>query len=97
MSDKLVERLREAFVDLDDLNDAATRIEELEERLEAATDDAKEAEAYAGELEAKMAKAVEEAEKYQHAFAAQSRKLQAVLHIEGVRAALAELTGGKDE
>ncbi len=49
------------------------------------------------ELEAKLAKAVEEAEKYQRAFAAQSRKLQAVLHIEGVRATLAELTGGKDE
>ena len=36
---------------------ARDRIEELEERLKAATDDAKEAEAYAGELEAKLAKA----------------------------------------
>lgn len=44
-------------------------------------------------LEAKLAKAVEEAEKYQRAFAAQSRKLQAVLHIEGVRATLAEIKG----
>lgn len=35
-----------------------SRIEQLEERLEAATDDAKEAEAYAEELEAKLAKAV---------------------------------------
>lgn len=38
---------------------AYDRIEELEERLKAATDDAKEAEAYAEELEAKLAKAVE--------------------------------------
>jgi hypothetical protein len=38
---------------------AADLIEELEERLKAATDDAKEAEAYAEELEAKLAKAVE--------------------------------------
>lgn len=36
---------------------AYDRIEELEERLKAATDDAKEAEAYAEELEAKLAKA----------------------------------------
>lgn len=43
--------------------------------------------------EAKLAKAVEEAEKYQRAFAAQSRKLQAVLHIEGVRTTLAEIKG----
>lgn len=33
MSDDLVKRLREAFVDLDDLNDAADRIEELESKL----------------------------------------------------------------
>ena len=45
------------------------------------------------ELEAKLAKAVEDSEKYKHAFAAQSRKLQAVLHIEGVKATLAELKG----
>ena len=38
--------------------DMMTRIEQLEELLEAATDDAKEAEAYAEELEAKLAKAV---------------------------------------
>jgi hypothetical protein len=35
----------------------ADRIEELEERLKAATDDAKEAEAYAGEMEAKLEQA----------------------------------------
>ena len=35
------------------------RIEQLNERLTAATDDAKEAEAYAEQLEAKLAKAVE--------------------------------------
>lgn len=34
--------------------EAKDRIEELEERLKAATDDAKEAEAYAGELEAEL-------------------------------------------
>lgn len=44
---------------LDVLEAAEARIEELEERLKAATDDAKEAEAYAEELEAKLAKAVE--------------------------------------
>lgn len=49
------------------------------------------------ELEAQLKAAVGEAEKYQRAFAAQSRKLQAVLHIDGVRATIAELTGGKDE
>lgn len=37
----------------------ADRIEELEELLKAAQDDAKEAEAYAEELEAKLARAVE--------------------------------------
>ena len=45
------------------------------------------------ELEAKLAKAVNEAEKYRYAFSAQSRKLQAVLHIDGVRTTLEELTG----
>ena len=49
------------------------------------------------ELEAKLKTAVEEAEKYQRAFVAQSRKLHAVLHIDGVRTTLIELTGGKDE
>jgi hypothetical protein len=39
--------------------DCKGRIKELEERLEAATDDAKEAESYAEELEAKLAKAVD--------------------------------------
>jgi hypothetical protein len=45
------------------------------------------------DLEAKLAKAVEDAEKWRYAFAAQSRKLQAVLYIEGVKAVLAELEG----
>lgn len=59
MTDDLVKRLRDA----DEYNgkhyvrdplhkQAADRIEQLEERLKAATDDAKEAEAYAEELEA---------------------------------------------
>lgn len=38
---------------------AAARIEALSEQLAGARDDAKEAEAYVGELEAKLAKAVE--------------------------------------
>lgn len=48
------------------------------------------------DLEAKLAAAEAEAKKYKHAFAAQSRKLQAVLHIEGVKATLAEIKGGND-
>lgn len=48
------------------------------------------------ELEAKLAKAEENVEKYKYAFAAQSRKLQAVLHIEDVHTTLAELKGGKE-
>ena len=40
-----------------DLKAALDRIEELEERLKAAQDDAKEAEAYAEDMEAKLAKA----------------------------------------
>lgn len=43
------------------------------------------------EAKIKLAIAVEDAEKWRYAFAAQSRKLQAVLYIEGVRAVLAEL------
>jgi hypothetical protein len=39
--------------------DRSERIEQLNERLTAATDDAKEAEAYAEQLEAKLTKAVE--------------------------------------
>jgi hypothetical protein len=45
------------------------------------------------DLRAKLAKAVEDAEKWRYAFAAQSRKLQAVLYIEGVKAVLAQLEG----
>jgi hypothetical protein len=48
------------------------------------------------DLETKLAAAEAEAKKYKHAFAAQSRKLQAVLHIEGVKATLAEIKGGND-
>ena len=49
------------------------------------------------DLEAKLAAAEAEAKKYKHAFAAQSRKLQAVLHIEGVKATLAEIKGESHE
>ena len=72
MTDReLIKRLREAdsynkkYYALDPLHkEAADRIEELNERLTAATDDAKEAEAYAEQLEAKLAKAVEALEYY---------------------------------
>jgi biopolymer transport protein ExbB/TolQ len=69
MSDDLKERLRDGLRDKKsmwlDKYEAADRIEELEERLKAATDDAKEAEAYAEQMEnvlirkkAKLAKAM---------------------------------------
>ena len=54
MSDDLVKRLRNVEFwqsDCDVRMQAAARIEELEERLQAAIDDAKEAEAYAAEME----------------------------------------------
>jgi uncharacterized coiled-coil protein SlyX len=63
MSDDLVKRLRETThmyqADCELKMKCADRIEELEERLKAAQDDAKEAEAYVEELEAKLEKAVE--------------------------------------
>jgi len=77
--------------------EAADRIEELIEQLEAARADAKEAEAYAEELEAKLTKTEEDAARWLQAFSAQSRKLQAVLHIDGVKEALAELKGARNE
>ena len=63
MTDNLAERLRNwehVYPEDEDKPEgslyleAAERIEELEERLKAAQDDAKEAEAYAEELEAKL-------------------------------------------
>ena len=54
MSDDLVKRLRNVQfwqADCDVRMQAAARIEELEENLRAAIDDAKEAEAYAAEME----------------------------------------------
>ena len=97
MSDDLVKWLRDlgdhAAFESHMHHTAADRIQELEAQRKKTY----EALLKVTRLEAKLAKAVEEAEKYQQAFAAQSRKLQAVLHIDGVRATLAELTGGKDE
>jgi hypothetical protein len=60
MSDDLIKRLRawDGSPFDDDASEAADRIEQLNERLTAATDDAKEAEAYAEQLEAKLTKAV---------------------------------------
>ena len=58
--DNLVEPIRGALEALISKGDAmADRIEELEALYEAAKHDAQEAEAYAEELEAKLAKAVE--------------------------------------
>jgi len=58
MTDDLVKQLRSKIIYHPDaaiwMLEAADRIEELEERLKAATDDAKEAEAYAEELEAEL-------------------------------------------
>jgi len=58
MSDDLIARLRDAVNGEHDMTphgadvlQAAARIEELEELLQAAIDDAKEAEAYAAEME----------------------------------------------
>lgn len=95
------ERLRaEQCADsIEELEDEIERLnKELRERAMSefsALSQAQEAYEAQVELEAKLAKAVEEAEKYQHAFAAQSRKLQAVLHIDGVRTTLAELEANK--
>jgi hypothetical protein len=58
MSDDLIKRLRDEHLPMT-RNEASDRIEQLNERLTAATGDAKEAEAYAQELEAKLTKAVE--------------------------------------
>lgn len=71
MTDDLVKRLRAVSFDLgvpsttrldsDVIRQAADLIEELEEHLKAATDDAKEAEAYAEELEAALKKLMHKA------------------------------------
>jgi len=62
MADNLVKRLRNVQfwqAGCDVRMQAAARIEELEENLRAAIDDAKEAEAYAAEMEARLAKAMQ--------------------------------------
>ena len=78
----------------------------LEERLEAAQQDAKEAEAYAEELERKLAKAVgaleriEDASKYFGNCPEATETTVRYAHETTrrlARATLAELTGGKDE
>ena len=66
---------------------AADRIEELEERLEAAENDAKEAEAYAAELESKLAKVI----------AAWKSADGASEWWAAMHEAIAGLKGGKDE
>lgn len=47
------------------------------------------------DLEAKLTVAVDDAEKWKLAFSAQSRKLQAVLDIPGVRETLAQIKGNE--
>jgi hypothetical protein len=68
MSDDLVKRLRSKIIVHTDaavwMLEAADRIEELEERLKAATDDANEAETYVAEMEAKLEKAMKTLEFY---------------------------------
>ena len=100
-----------ASFEVEECIEAADRIEALTEQLAAAEDELEmqEQEACMMEndylklekerdaLEAKLAAAEAEAKKYKHAFAAQSRKLQAVLHIEGVKATLAEIKGESHE
>lgn len=98
-------RLRLEAAHANDTADAAIeRAKELEAKLpeqiewvKRLADDLIAAEGREARLKDKLAKAVEDAEKYARAFAAQSRKLQAVLHIEGVKGTLAELTGQNDD
>jgi Lar family restriction alleviation protein len=71
----------------------ADRIEQLNERLTAATDDAKEAEAYAEQLEAKLTKAVEALRKLDRRNDSLDTFDNAVHEI--VSTALAELEGGE--
>ena len=65
------------------------RIKGLEELLWAAENDAKEAEAYAGELEAKLARALEGLDKIQLGYYGRAAAI--------ARTTIAELTGGNDE
>lgn len=106
MSD-LVKRLRDVNGGWasDEALAAADRIEELEERLKAATDDAKEAEDYAGELEAKL-KWVEVDLRVINALDPEASMdgcsrytLTTIVGLMGGKArdALAKLTGGKNE
>ena len=73
--------------------EAKDRIEELEERLKAATDDAKEAEAYAGELEAKLAWAMEGLPQMKSDL--ENSDYNSAYHV--CKHILEQLTGGKDE
>jgi hypothetical protein len=59
MSDDLTRCLWKGVADLEQQQEAADRIEELEERLKAARDDANEAETYAAEVEDNLAKAMD--------------------------------------
>ena len=73
------------------------RIKQLEERLEAATDDAKEAEAYAGELEYKLAKAVEALGEAIYLLDPDEEDIAKKTGLHRIVTTYAELTGGKDE
>jgi predicted nucleic acid-binding Zn-ribbon protein len=78
---------------IDQNNKLPTRIQELEARNKELTLQLLATSGQAADALDKLTKAVEDAEKWRYAFAAQSRKLQAVLYIEGVKAVLAELEG----
>ena len=97
MSDDLVKRLREigdhASFEPHMHHTAADRIEKLEERLKAAQDDAKEAEAYAGELEAKLAWAMEGLPQMKSDL--ENSDYNSAYHV--CKHILEQLTGGKDE
>jgi len=87
---------RAGHVQYEWFEEAAAYIEDLEERLKAATDDAKEAEAYVEELEAKLAKAVEGLQHYACSCVTPCEQLNGSCG-DVARKALAELTGGRDE
>jgi len=102
MSDDLVKRLRGWPISTaaNVMRDAADRIEELEERLKAAREDANEAETYAAEMEDKLKEMAEMDDKLAKAVDAiefwsqvQEPEIDAAINL--MQATLAELKGEK--
>ena len=87
MSNDLVKRLREAFADFDDLNDAADRIEELEAKL------AKAVEAH-GKLRSALAEIIEAPGMSPNPIV---ERMAAIAVETLVEDTIEELTGEKDE